>query len=299
MARDPHSLPPVPLTTRIGRPEDLLAIAAWTRDTFSWGDYVADAFLDWLAEEAGTVMIAELDGIPVAMGRVAMVGPAQAWAQGMRVHPDHRRMGIGTALGEAMWEWARTRGARIVRLAIDERNTVSQAQVTATGFRRISDWRRGERAIGDASPVPAGNGGVRVPALERLDDAPSAEAEPAFLSWSTGELARAARGLLPIAWVWRTMTVDHLSLAARNHNLVEGRPGWAICEVDDDGVFQVHWLETTADDARAMVLALVDRAVEADVAEMKVMVPAVEWLTDAFAGSGFEFNSVAVWARGL
>ncbi|MFH1103483.1 MAG: N-acetyltransferase, partial [Actinomycetota bacterium] len=61
----------MPLTTRIGRPEDLPAIAAWTRDTFSWGDYVADAFLDWLAEEAGTVMIAELDGIPVAMGRVA------------------------------------------------------------------------------------------------------------------------------------------------------------------------------------------------------------------------------------
>ena len=284
----------MPLTVRIGRPGDLLSIAEWTRATFDWGDYVAEVFEEWLADPAGTVVVAELDGSPVAMGRVAMVGPTEAWAQGMRVHPDHRREGIGTAASRFMCEWSRDRGARIVRLAIDDRNVASQAQVSTMGFRQVSQWRRGERAIGE--PVPEGDGGIRVPPMERLDDAPAAEAEAAFLSWSTGELALAAGGLLPIGWVWRTMTIDHLLLAARNHNLVEGRPGWAMTEVDEDDVYQVHWLETTPDDAHAMVLALMDRAVEAGVALMKVMVPDVDWLTDQLTRSGFEFHGVGVWA---
>jgi GNAT superfamily N-acetyltransferase len=288
----------MPLVVRPGRPDDLPAIAKWTRDTFDWGDYVADVFDDWLEDPAGVVIVGELDGAPIGLGRVAMVSPAEGWAQGMRVHPEHRRAGVGTAISEAMWDWARIAGARIVRLAIDERNIASQRQAEHMGFRRVNSWRRGERMIGENSPVPEGNGGMRVPPLERLDDAPSAEAEPAFLSWSSGELARAARGLFPIGWVWRTMTVEHLVLAARNRNLVEGRPGWAIVEVHDEVLF-AHWLETTPDDARAMVLALVDRAVEATVGEIRVWVPSIDWLEEAFAASGFEFDTVGVWALAL
>ncbi|OFW65485.1 MAG: hypothetical protein A2Z12_09390 [Actinobacteria bacterium RBG_16_68_21] len=286
------------LIVRVGRPDDLAVIAEWTLETFSWGDYVARVFGRWLDDPAGTVMVAELDGAPVGMGRVTMVGAAEAWAQGMRVHPDHRREGIGTAVSESMWAWAVDHGAKIVRLAIEEWNSPAQGQVAAMGFRRVSDWRRGERAIGENAPVLKGNGGGRVPMLERLEDAPSAEAEPAFLSWSTGELARAARGLFPISWVWRTMAVDHLALAARNHNLLAGRPGWAIAELEDD-VLQVHWMETSADDAPAMVLALIDRAIDAEVSEMRIWAPDVGWLVSAYDRFGFEFVTVGVWTLAL
>ncbi len=282
-------MPPI---VRIARPEDRPAIAEWTVDTFEWGDYVSDAFDDWLADEAGTILVAEVDGAPVAMGRIAMVAPTEAWAQGMRVHPDHRRQGLATTVSTAMWDWARDRGARIVRLAIDERNTPSQAQVTGMGFRRMSDWHRGVRAVGDPPD------GMRVPQPERLDDAPSAEAELAYVSWSSGDLARVARGLLAIGWVWRTMTVDHVALAARNHNLLAGRAGWAIAEVDED-TLEVHWLETAPDDAPAMVLALIDRAVEVGAGEINVMIPAVDWLHAACADAGFEFHDIGVWALPL
>ena len=33
---------------RPARADDQPAIAAFTTDTFSWGDYVSDVFLDWL-----------------------------------------------------------------------------------------------------------------------------------------------------------------------------------------------------------------------------------------------------------
>ena len=43
---------------RLARPDDHSAIAAFTQDTFDWGDYVADAFPRWLADENSAVLVA-------------------------------------------------------------------------------------------------------------------------------------------------------------------------------------------------------------------------------------------------
>ena len=284
---------------RPARHDDIPLIAAWTHNTFDWGDYVAERLPEWLDSPASEVIVAQEGEAVISMVAGTMVSPTEAWAQGMRVHPDHRRKGIATAVSTVLWEWARERGGVVARLAIDETNTASQAQATSMGFRKVCDWRRGDRVIGTGSPVPEGNGGRRVPPRERLETAHSAEAEPAFLSWSTGELARAAHGLLPIGWQWRRMTVDHLVLAARHRDLHEGRPGWALAEVDEEDGLLVHWMETTRDDAVAMALALVDLASEARVKEMRVWLPAVDWLEAAFTRLGCEFHTVGVWAMEL
>ena len=284
---------------RPARHNDIPQIASWTQLTFDWGDYVAEWLPKWLENPAVRVMVAEEDGAVIATVTGTMVSPTEVWAQGIRVHPDHRRKGIATAVSSELWNWARERGAAVVRLAIDSTNTASQAQAGSMGFRKLCDWRRGERVIGEGSPVPEGNGGRRVPPPERLDTAHSAEAEPAYLSWSTGELARAARGLFPVGWIWRRMTTpEPLLLAARNRDLYEGRPGWAIAEVDQDALL-VHWMETTEDDAHAMALALVDLAAEAAVAKMKIWVPTVDWLEAAFIRLGFDFHTAGVWALAL
>lgn len=288
------------MIVRPATPADIPLIAAWTQDTFDWGDYVAERLPDWIEDPAVRVIVAEEDSAVIGTVTGTMVSTSELWAQGIRVHPEHRRRGIATAISTELWQWARGRGASVVRLAIDHSNTASQAQAGSMGFRKLSDWRRGGREIGERSPVPEGNGGRRVPPAERLATAPSAEAEPAYLSWSTGALARAARGLLPVGWVFRRMTVEHLVGAARKRDLYEGRPGWAYAEVDgDENLLQVHWMETASDDAPAMALAVVDLATEHGVAEARVWVPGVEWLEEPFGRLGFEFDTVGVWELAL
>jgi GNAT superfamily N-acetyltransferase len=287
---DPH--------IREARLDDVAGIASWTERTFEWGDYLSDVLPDWIDDPAGTVLVAEGAGGPIAVARVAMVSPAEAWAQGARVHPDHRRRGIATELSTRLWDWARRRGARVVRLAVEDDNLAADQQVTAMGFRRICDWRFATRRLGERSPVPEGNGGRRVPAAERLQPAHSAEAEPAFFSWSAGELAKAARGLFPIGWVWRTMTVDHAALAARSGALWEGRPGWAIVEREEDSV-RTHWLETAETDASSMVRALVDHAAGARRSRIDIMAPAVPWLESALVSTGFTMQGLGVYALTL
>jgi len=285
-------------TIRAARLSDIPAISEWTRDTFAWGDYIPRVLESWISDDIGEVLAVEDGGVVVAVARVSMLSPGEAWAQGMRVHPEHRRRGHGIALTGALVDWAGGRGAQVIRLSIEEWNVGAQGQVSKVGFRPVCEWVHGERAIGESSPVPEGNGGKRVPPPERLRTAHSAEAEAAYLSWVGGELARTARDLFQVSWRWQRLTPEHLTLAARNQNLLEGRPGWAIAEFDD-GTYTVEWLETAESDARAMALAIVDKAAEFAAETLEVMIPAVPWMERELRRLGFEMHPLMVWARSL
>ncbi|MDX1691038.1 MAG: GNAT family N-acetyltransferase [Acidimicrobiia bacterium] len=278
---------------------DAERIAPWTRDTFAWGDYVADALPRWIDDPASMPMVAEVGGEVVALGSIVAMSDDEALAQGMRVHPDHRRSGLGTAVGEELWAWARDRGVRVVRLVVEDWNTAAIGQVTSAGFRPVSEWTIATRGVGGSSPTPVGNGGRRVPAPETLRPAHSAEAEPALMSWSTGPLARAARGLFPAdGWRFRRLTPDDLVAAARDRTLWEGRPGWAIAAVEAE-TFRVGWVETSEPDARAMVHAIVDRAADLGVDRIRVFVPAVDWLGQALRYFGSDLEPMTVYAKVL
>ena len=273
-------------------------IAVWTRDTFEWGDYVADRWHEWVDSDDGHLIVAEVDGAVAAFAFVSLVSAREAWSQGMRVHPDFRRQGLGKMVGEALWPWAEEKGASVVRLAVEDWNTAARGQVEAMGFRPVSAWLFAGRGVGENSPVPEGNGGRRVPAEEGLRPANTAEAEPAYLSWISGDLARAARGLFARGWTWMRLTVGHLADGARRRTLFAGRPGWALVELEDTRL-HVHWLETAESDARAMVRALVDRAAGAGSERLSAMIPAVDWLRQAFERSAFEMRPLTVWAKEL
>ena len=273
-------------------------ISSWTAETFPWGDYVGEAFGDWLEEAAGAVIVADVGGQAVSLGRIRMLSDSEGWASAMRVHPEFRRVGIAGAVGEAMWDWARSAGARVVRLAVEDWNEVARDRVEKVGFRPIGDWLRTQRGVGDSSPVPEGNGGMRVKAYEAIRPANSAEAEPAMLSWGGGELARAARGLFATGWAWQRLTEAHLVSAAKHRMLWEGRPGWASAESQGDR-FDVYWIETNPEDSRAMVRALVERAADSGANTMQAMIPDVDWLVQAFRRAGFDTDGITLFGLAL
>jgi len=283
---------------REARPDDREPIAGFTTGTFPWGDYVTREFDGWLADDHGVVMVGEVGGHVVGMARIALLSPDEAWSQGSRVHPDFRRRGVGSAIAVALQSWAAARHAKVVRLVVEDWNHAARSHVGTLGFRPVSGWMFATRGVGENSPVPEGNGGRRVMAPEGIRPAPSAEAEPALLAWSSGPLERASRGLFPIGWKWRRLTRDDVIDAARRRALWEGRPGWAIADVDGD-TFEVSWVVTAEDDAPAMWRALVDRAAAAGVERLTVMAPAVEWMRRAAQQRGCDVNHLTVYALPL
>lgn len=275
---------------------DAEAIASFTTDTFSWGDYVAESFLEWLAEPATHVAVATAhDDRPVALARVRMLGPQEGWLSAARVHPDYRRRGLGTALNDWCVDWVTSQGGSVVRLQIETWNEAAHRQVVGLGYRAVAAALNAMRPVSSAEMEPATNGGRRTRAEERLDRAPRAEAEGAYIAWSTSELARAGHGLFPLEpWAWRRMTLDD----AHAGPTWFCPSGWVMAE-DDEDELMVRWMVATPEDASQLVRAAVDLAQERGLEGLHVAVPAVDWMRSALADNGFDVHATRLYEKPL
>src|SRR5680860_228161 len=276
------------LIVRPALPSDRDAIVAFTRDTFDWGDYIADVFDTWLARDDTQVMVALSDGQPIATGTARMLSPSEAWFHGARVHPEYRGQGIAADVSVALKAWARERGAIVGRLLIEEGNEASIRHVEKTDHRRVATMVRCTKAVGDASPSPDGNGGRQIPSKLRARPANSAEAQAAFASWSVGALGRASRGLFGIGWSFRRLTIGDLEAAARGGAFWEIGAGWALASAAPDSRFDVGWIETREEDADDLLRSLIDLAISSGSESVSLWIPNVDWAVKATRRLGFE-----------
>jgi len=278
---------------------DADAIAAFTVDTFEWGDYVADMLPAWLTAENGIVLVAaDADDRAIALGRAQMLSSTEAWLQGTRVNPQWRRRGIASSVTGALIDWAKEQGGRVARLLTEGWNEPAQRQVEKSGFVHTSTWVVAGRALTKTEPTTSGNGGKRARARRKLELAHSSEAIPAWVSWTSGPLIRPARGLHADGWRWAELTADHLTRAGKHASLWSSQAGWVVTRVDGD-VLYVDWLECGPDDIDDMVRSIVDMAFAAHAGRLRITVPEVDWLVTALERAGFESNSMLIYEMPL
>ncbi len=281
---------------RPARASDQAAIAAFTQDTFKWGDYVADSFDTWLVEpHSHMVVTADEKDTAIAMSRARIISSTEAWFHAARVHPDWRGRGIAGEMADVLRRWASEEGAIVGRLLIEDWNQVSVRQVEKIGFRRVADVVRARKPIGDASPSPDGNGGRAVPSRLRARPAHAADATPALASWSVGELGRAMRGLTGGNWTYARLSVEHLTSAAKAGAFWEIGGGWAVAESDGE-TLEVGWLETRPEDATDLLRALIDLAIGRGVESIALWLPRVDWLVKDAKRLGFDAEPMGVYA---
>lgn len=287
-------------TIRPARSGDLKAIAGFTTETFEWGDYIADVFNDWLTAQESRVMVAaDVDDSVLAVGRGLLLSSTELWLQGMRVHPDWRRQGLGSAVAGALIDWARNEGALVARLGVEQWNTAAQQQVESMGFRDVGSWVVAVRPTPTAEPDTQSNGGKRAKARRKLERAHSAEALPAWLSWRSGPLLRPSRGLHGWRWRWARLELDHLVAAAKVGELWSSQAGWMMARRDETRLV-VGWLECGPDDAADMIRSLVDLGIATEAEQIQITVPTVDWLTAALDAAGFDtIHPMVVYEKGL
>jgi ribosomal protein S18 acetylase RimI-like enzyme len=278
-----------PVKIRPGRASDQSAIDDIATGTFSWGDYVPQEFANWLQEPDCRVLVAtNAEDHAVAVVHVKMMSTGEGWLSGARVHPHYRRQGIGTLLNDRGVEWARTQGAKVVRLTAEEENSPARSQVEKLGYRPVARFVLSARSL--ATPGLESNGGRRLPGPEQFDLAPAAEAESAFMVWSLGDLARTAHGLFGAeGWSFRKLMLADLTKAASIRHLWICPSGWAIASEDEDALW-VSLLVTTPDDADRAIRALTDLALETGKQWLDLMIPRIGWLDDALMRGHLELK---------
>src|SRR5690242_17710142 len=73
---------------REAKPSDKQTVLDFCKETFSWGDYIADVWDSWILQ--GNLFVAVENDIPIGLSHVVIIDDRQSWLEGIRIHPNHR-----------------------------------------------------------------------------------------------------------------------------------------------------------------------------------------------------------------
>ena len=276
------------MTIRLARSDDVAAIAPWTADTFIWGDYVAERMPKWIESPDSAVLVSvDPQDIPLAVAHVVLLSSHEAWIEGARVHPEHRREGLGSQLNHAGVRWAAERGARVMRLAVEGDNPAARAQVEKLGYRMVSSWVYAEF---DVDPTH------RASDQYHLRSAPGSDAEAAWLFWAASDLALHGRELIAIGWQWRTARPGDVTNVGE---LFQSPAGWVSLVQPEESWITTRWFATTPDGLLALFDGLIDLAASRSVTDLDVKLPNVGWTSEAIVRFGAEPREMLVYAKAI
>lgn len=275
---------------REARLEDVDAISVWTQNTFSWGDYIADAMPRWLGESNSNVVVCTVEEEPVAVARALMLSGTEGWLEGARVHPDFRRSGMGRAMNGAGVEWVRQQGGQVARLATDEDNRAAVTQVGKLGYRKTSSWMYTKFEVQRTQVASE---------RHRLTPAGPADLDAAWMSWSSGELHAAGRGLIAKGWRWRKARPEDLTDADPPGGFFSSMNGWATVMLREPDWMQVNWFETQQHLAPGLVEGLLTRAREEGADRLTLQSPNVDWMNETLRRAAGTTKEVFVFSLSL
>lgn len=156
-----------PLVVRRATEADHEGVLAFATNTWHGWDYIPNAWPVWLDATDGAFLVATVGeptvgeppggsgsgdvldaegnplfvGQPVAITRVAMLSPTEAWLEGIRVDPRVRGMGVAADLQVAELQWVAAQGADVVRYATSSTNEGSHRLGARDGINLLGRFR--------------------------------------------------------------------------------------------------------------------------------------------------------------
>lgn len=190
------------LAIRPARPDDYEAVAAFTQNTWpdrEGSDYLPGVYHDWIEGDGDRkrALVADAGEEIAGICQAVMLSSHEAWAQGMRVNPAFRGEGISTDINDALFNWARDRGATVCRNMVFSWNIAGLGGSRTAGFEPTAEfrWAQPEPATEpdeteldvSSDPATAWRYWVDSPAREQLAGLALDHTE----SWALSELTRA------------------------------------------------------------------------------------------------------------
>jgi hypothetical protein len=186
IAQDPAGRRRWPLVVRRATEADRAQVLSFATRTWHDWDYIPNAYSVWLDAADGAFLVgtvgapggSDAEGNPldvgrvVAITRVSMLSPTEAWLEGIRVDPAVRGMGVATDLQVAELQWVAAQTAAVLRYATGSNNDASHRLGARDGIVVIARFRnRWWSATGSTEDIQdepsAFDPGARAAATER------------------------------------------------------------------------------------------------------------------------------------
>lgn len=288
---------------RPARPEDRDAVLAFCRSTWEWGDYIEYVWDEWLHDEQGLLFVATVDGQPVAIDHLKMLNATDAWLEGMRVDPAHRRHGIASALNTALMAEAMKRGATRVRLITESTNTNSISIIERGHFRRV-----GAYALYRARPEAAAT--RQRYGMDRPQQATKADLDDIIDYLNASNIFPSTGGLYYHSFVAYTITAELIERKiADQHVYILRRwdrlDGLAIAEPRlserQGDQLSIGYIDGTTESIGLIAYFLRHHVLDLELDHVVAYVPDLMMVRDAFTGAEYEWDGSIFYTyeRGL
>src|SRR3954452_21034039 len=222
--------------------EDKEEILALTANTWEDGDYIHWVFDDWVSDTTGRFLAVEdkATGRTAGIDKMSFLSPAEAWFEGLRVHPDYRGLGLSTRFEKYMIEESRRLGASVIRLLTTVANLPVHRNTFRHGFSQRFIVRHWRLTSGEAKEKVTAAQPAYALRMATPDEA------PVFHDWwRRTHAGYATGGLLNRQWSFSaTSGEEWAERAARGHLLVPEEvevsglglpPPMALISTDSDG----------------------------------------------------------------
>lgn len=260
--------------------DDYEDVVAFTRDT--WGedsDYIPDVYHDWLDGDEKETLVADAGEAIAGIAQVVMLSETEAWTQGMRVNPEYRGQGIGTAINDALFAWAREQGAVVARNMVFSWNQAGLGQSRALGYEPVTEFRW-------LHPEPEDG---------TLPETVCADVAAGWSFWNRSEARTHLSGLtldMDESWAMRVLTPDMLERAAKEDGLfvvvrADGTRALAYrtrtYERENEAGEMEEWAEygvgawADVDAAETLLSAIAIDAATLDADRTRVLIPETPW----------------------
>ncbi len=127
------------LVCRPALPQDTAAILELTRHIWEGHDYIPMVWGDWLGDEQGQLVVAQLGSRIVGMGKLTKISNGEWWLEGLRVHPEFERRGIAAHIQTFLLAAWYKIGNGAIRLATNSQRLAVHRICQRTGFKKVAE----------------------------------------------------------------------------------------------------------------------------------------------------------------
>ncbi len=265
-------------------------------------DYIQYVWDTWLNDPQGQLFVATDDQRPIGIVHMQMLTEIDAWIEGLRVAPDHRRAGIGKALMESAIVEAMRREGEYIRLVVDADNTPSIRLCESLHLRPVSTF-----TLYSATPFAPRSKerlreGIRIADMDDIDEIID------YLNSSS--IFPLVGGLYYVQFKAYPITADLLEQKIQAQQVYilkrwEKMDGIAIAEVREERGehrISVGYIDGTAiEPISFLAYDLRHRLSEMEMDRVRIYAPDLMLIRDAFDGAEYESDGgmLYTYERGL
>ncbi|OGO32999.1 MAG: hypothetical protein A2Z16_14165 [Chloroflexi bacterium RBG_16_54_18] len=213
------------IVCRPAQPEDTPDVLELTKTIWEGHDYVPEVWDEWLADNQGQLLVAELDGKVLGISKLSRLSPEDWWMQGLRVHPQYEGQGIASQLTDATLQAWLEIGSGTVRLGTASFRLPVQHICSRLGFTKVSELAPFYAPANQSNSSRSEFQLLAVHEVERAIE----------FAWLSTSLALTA-GLIDLDWHYASPRTEFLA-AAVERKLAwwwHGREGLLTARLDED-----------------------------------------------------------------